>query len=358
MAWRVYSVSSADWSTKVMVSPSEMPWTRALNTGAEHEAVFDLADEGVAETVNEETMAPWERILVMEYFGKIVYAGFIIDSFWDMSAQVLRVAHVDIWALLTRRLMAGLVADGVQATKLEYSGTTLFTLAREAVFQGQNDATRFNLPIALPTGSSGGVSRTFEGYNLPTVASVLSDLMDDEGGPDVDFAPRWYDDGQLEWEMRAGAVNTGFWEWDVTAEKSQASGLKYRTDGAMMANRVVAVGEGSEKKMLLSVVDQSATSSFLPLDAVIQHKEKGKASELPSIARSYLATHSKPTKQASMDVQMDGDFSVDMLQLGGTVRWKVERDRFLTDGWRNSRLIEYSGDLTDKVHLEFQTVEA
>jgi hypothetical protein len=355
MAWRVYSVSSADWSSKVLVSPESMPWTRALNTGSGGEAIFYCDDPEVAETVNETTMAPWKRILVMEYFGIVIYAGFIIDTDYDHTDRVLRVAHEDVWSVLIRRIMAGLVADGVQATQLVYPNTTLKTLAKQAVFQGQNDAARFNLPIALPSDVGGGVNRTHKGYQLPTVSSILADLIDDEDGPDIDFAPRWFGDGQLEWEMRAGAVNTGLWEWDVTAEESTASGLKYKTDGTLMANRVVAVGEGSEKKMLLSVVDQSATSDFLPLDALVQHKEKGKAFELPSVARGYLAAHNKPTRQVSMDVLMDEDFSVNMLQLGGTVRWKVEKDPFLADGWRNSRLIEYSGDLTDKVHLEFQT---
>lgn len=356
MAWRVYSVSSADWSTKVDVLPSEMPWSRALNEGRNNEAVFNCADPLVAETVSETIMAPWERILVMEYYGIVIYAGFIVDTDYDWDEKVLRVAHEDIWSVLIRRIMAGLVADGVQSTNLVFNNTTLKTLAKQAVYQGQNDAARFNLPIALPSDVAGGVNRTYKGYQLPTVSSVLTDLMDDEGGPDVDFVPRWVGDGQLGWEMLSGTINTGLWEWDVTAEKSQASGLRQRTDGAMMANRAIAVGEGSEKKMLLSVVDQSATSSFLPLDALVQHKEKGKASELPSVARAYLATHNRPTKQVGMDVQMNEDFSVNQLQLGGTVRWKVEKDPFLSDGWRNSRLIEYSGDLTDKVHLEFQTV--
>lgn len=355
MAWRVYSVSSNDWSSKVLVSPESMPWTRALNTGSGGEAIFYCDDTEVAETINETTMAPWKRILVMEYYGVVIYAGFIVDTDYDHSDRVLRVAHEDVWSVLIRRIMANIVADGVQATSLVFNNTTLKTLAKQAVYQGQNDAARFNLPISLPSDVGGGVNRTYKGYQLPTVSSVLADLIDDEGGPDVDFAPRWIGDGQLSWEMRSGAVDTGLWEWDVTAEKSQASGLKYKTDGSLMANRVVAVGEGSEKKMLLRVEDQSATSDFLPLDALVQHKEKGKASELPTVARGYLAAHNKPTKQVGMDVQMNEEFSVNQLELGGTVRWKVEKDPFLTDGWRSSRLIEYSGDLTDKVHLEFQT---
>lgn len=354
--WRVFSVSTLDWSTKVRVTPASFPWGRALNGGKGGSATFKLGDPAVAETANTTTLAPWSRMLVAEYSGLIVYAGLITGTEYDRDSQTLTVTHEDLWAVMSRRLMAGLVANGVQTTALVYTGVTLAQLAKLAVYQGNDDAARFNLPIALPTDETGTVAQTYYGYHLPTVASVLNDLIGTEGGPDLDFFPRWRTDDSVEWLMRSGVVTDGQWEWDVTAPKSQASGLKERRDGTQMANRVVALGEGSEKNMILRVDDASATSSFLPLDAVTTYKDETSGTRLEARGRADRRARDEPTTQVSMDVQMDADFAVYMLRLGGTVKWKTQGDPYFPDGWKSSRLIEFSGDLTDKVHLEFQTV--
>ncbi|WP_456505779.1 hypothetical protein [Arthrobacter sp. UYCu723] len=325
-----------------------------MNGGKGGSATFKLGDPAVAETANTTTLAPWSRMLVAEYSGQIVYAGFITGTEYDRDAQTYTVTHEDLWAVLARRLMADTVSDGLQTRALVYTGVTPVQIAKNAVYQSNDDAVRFALPIALPADETGTVARTYYGYHLPTVASVLSDIMDDEGGPDIDFFPRWYGDDQVEWLMRVGANTDGQWEWDVTAPKSQASGLKERRDGSQMANRIAAIGEGSEKKMLVSVADGSAGSTFLPLDASPSYKDETEQGKLAARARADLAARSKPTTQVSMDVQMDADFAVYMLRLGGTVRWKTQGDPYFPDGWKSSRLIEFSGDLTNKIHLEFQ----
>jgi hypothetical protein len=355
--WRIWSVSTLDWRTRVRVEPESFPWARALNGSKGGSASFKLGDPLVAETANTSTLAPWERMLVAEYQGLIVYAGFITGTEYDRDSQTLTVTHEDLWAVLSRRLMADTVSNGVQTRALVYTGVTLNHLARGAVFEANNDAARFNLPISIPVPSAGSVSQTYHGYSLPTAASVLNDIMDTEGGPDIDFFPRWYGDDQFEWLMRVGEVSDVSWEWDVTAPKSLASGLRERRDGSNMANRIAAVGEGSEKNMLVAVVDGSAGSSFLPLDASPSYKDESSQSRLAARARADLAARSKPTKQVSMDVLMDdNDFAVHMLRLGGTVRWKTQGDPYFPNGWKSSRLIEFSGDLSKKVHLEFQEV--
>lgn len=352
--WRIFSVSTLDWETKVQVTPSAFPWARALGSNSKGgTAEFKVGDPKVAETATDANLAPWSRMLVAEFSGQIVYAGFIIDTDYDMDTQTTTVVHEDIWAVLRRRLIAGTSKTG----ELPYTGTSLLQLVRDIVLEANNDAERFNLPIVLPEPSPGALSETYYAYHYPNAADALSDILDTEGGPDLDIFPRWggVSGEQVTWLMRAGAVNDGAWEWDVTAPKSQASGFRARTDGAKMANRLVGLGEGSEKNMLTSVMDGSAGSTFLPLDATPAYKDESNQTRLDARARADLAARSKPTKQYSMDVQMDADFAVYMLRLGGTVRWKTQGDPWLPDGWRSSRLIEFSGSLSQKIHLEFQT---
>jgi hypothetical protein len=356
MAWRVWSVSTSDWQTKVKVTPTSAPWARAMGSGRQEQMVFDVLDPKVAAKVNETTMAPWKRLLVMENFGQIIYAGFITDADYDRDAGTVTVYHEDAFSLWRKRIMAGTVADGMQAgPALTFTNVTLPTLVKQAFYNGQNDAARFNVPIVLPADESGTQSKKFDPWELPTVASVVEELMSTEGGPDIDLFPRWRDDGSIEWFLRMGNLTEGVWSWDISAPLSRVSGFKLRKSGDNMANRIAAVGEGSEKKMLLSVQDGSATSDFLPLDAVKSYKGEKDPAALAARARADLAACSKPTEQVSMDVEMTDNFTADMLRLGGTVNWRVQDDPFVGTGSRSARLIEFSGDLTNKIHLEFQT---
>ena len=355
MSWRYWSVSTADWTSKVRVTPSSFPWARALNVGKGGQATFLLSDPEVAETATRDTMASWKRLLVNEFQGQIVYAGFIINTDYDHDTQTLTVDHEDFWAVLARRIMVNILEFGVEKTRLTYTGRSLSNLITEAMYQGQNDAARFNLPIVLPTADEPGPeTRTYWGYLLPTVADILREIIDTENGPDFDPFPRWLG-SQVEWFARIGDLRDGVWEWDVSAPDSQVSGLVERRDGSNMANRVAAIGEGSEKKMKVSVTDSSDVSSFLPLDATTSYKDEKSQTRLAARARADRRARQQATVQTSMDVQMDGEFAVHQLRLGGTVKWRTQGDPWFTDGWHSSRLIEFSGDMTNKIHLEFQT---
>lgn len=357
MSWRYWSVRTNDWSTKVRVYPTAFSWGRALNAGKGGTASFlpgELIASNETQTATPTNLAPWSRMLVAEWQGLILYAGFITGTEYDRGTQQVSVSMAELHEVLGRRLMADTVSAGVQTRALVYTGVTLVQLAKNAVVEGNNDATRFNLPIALPADEVGTVNRTYEGHELPTVASILNDLMGTEGGPDIDFFPRWRTDDSVEWLMRVGANVDGAWSWDVTAPQSGVTGLRYRTDGARMANRIAAVGEGSGKNMLVSVVDGSNGSSFLPLDASPAFKDEHNQARLDARARAELAARGVPTKQVSMDVFMDEDFAAHQLRLGGTVSWYMKGDPWIPDGWHASRLVEFSGDMTAKVHLEFQ----
>jgi hypothetical protein len=356
MAWRVFSVSTSNWTSKIELTPSTSTWARALGSGKGGSTEFNVRDADVALTATETNLAPWKRMIVMDFYGVIIYAGFITGYSVNRTSGTVTVTHEDIYSLLARRVMADILSDGVQARPaLVYTGVSLSMLIKQAVYQCQNDAARFNLPIVLPVDASGGYNHTYDPWNLPTGAAVLDDLTSTENAPDTDFPARWTDSGSIEWVLLSGNLTSGTWDWELDVPESTASNLLVRRDGAGMANRIAAIGEGSEKKMLLSVADGSGTSDFLPLDKVVSYKSEKVQADLAARARADLAKFSRATEQVSMDVQMNEDFSVNQLSLGGTVNWHLKDDLFLAPGWRSSRLIEYSGDLSLSVHLEFQS---
>lgn len=355
MTWQIWSVSTLNWGSRTRVWPTDFPWGRVLNAGKGGSATFKLGDPLVRASANDTTLAPWERMLVAEFQGQVVYAGFITAADYDYDTQTMTVEHEDLWTVLKRRLVANAVNNGVATSVLVYTGVSNSNLIKQAIYEGQNDAVRFNLPIVLPADASGPVTKTLYGYHLPTAADLIGEAIGGENSPDVDLFPRKVSDGSIEWLLRVGTLNEGTWKWDASAAKSGVSGLRERRDGAKMANRIVAIGEGTEVRMKVQVADGSSGSSFLPLDAVTSYKKEDNDDRLAAQARADLAVRAFPTKQVSMDVRMNADFAVHQLRLGGTVNWRTQGDPHFADGWRASRLIEFSGDLTNRVHLEFQT---
>lgn len=359
MSWRVWSVSTLNWGSRIRVEPDTFPWGRVLNGGKGGQCTFKLGDEGVAESANKVTLAPWSRMLVAEFQGLILYAGFVTASDYDFDTQTFTVDHEDFWSVLSRRLVSAEVTDGIVQSVLIYTGDSPETMIKHSVYEGQNDAARFNLPVVLPPDQPGSLDKTFYGYQLPTIASAIKEFMNGENAPDVDFFPRWIGDTEqgltVEWLLRMGALTDGEWSWDASAPETTVSGLHERRDGTKMANRVVAIGEGSETSMKARVADGSAASAFLPLDVVTSYKDEDDEDKLAAQARADLAARKHPTTQVSMDVEMNEDFAAHQLRLGGTVNWHTQGDPYFDDGWTSSRLIEFSGDLTDKIHLEFQT---
>lgn len=356
MAWKLFSVSADTWGGKIELPSEPISGGRALNMGAGGQSVFYVNDASVAEVITDASIAPLERLLVAEWNGKIVYAGLILDVDDDQDAGTVTVQHTDIWWLWKYRHVLAMHGAGAQTLPpLEYVGLSLATIAKYAVYEGQ-DAGPFNryaLPIVWPADVAGPDARTYYGYKFPSVADALDELMKTDGGPDIDFAPRWSSSGTLEWVMRAGSLTEGLWEWDSTVQDSGVTMLKVRTNADKVTNKVIGTGEGSERSLLVKAEESFAGSLFPALERVASYQGISDLDQLAARARADLATSNTPTQQLSFTISTEDAVQVSDLLLGGTARIKTKGRRFLADGWSDWRLIQYDFDRTT-VSLQFQ----
>ena len=134
MGYRVFSVSTANWQSKAQMFPSKAPWARAFNTGRGGTMEFRVNDPKVSKTATPTYLAPWKRLLVIEDYGQIVYAGFITGELYDHDKGIVTVTHEDLWTLLKKRLMASLVSSGMATTALIYTGVTQTDIAWKAIY--------------------------------------------------------------------------------------------------------------------------------------------------------------------------------------------------------------------------------
>jgi hypothetical protein len=355
MVWKIFSVSTDTWGDKIELPADDPRGARALNTGAAGTTVFQVGDPLVAEVVTAYTVAPLERALVIEWDGKVVYCGLILDVDEDQDAKTLTVTHTDIWWIFQFRHVLAMHGDGAQRLPPLVYVSSLETIAKYVVIEGADAGPieRYRLPIVWPADVPGTDRREYYGYKFLSVADALDELIKSERGPDVDFSPRWSAAGKLELLMRSGILTTGLWEWDTTAEKSGVSKLKHKTNGAKVTNKVIATGEGSERELLVKAEESFAGPLYPALERVVSYQGISDRDQLAARARADLATANEPTRQLSFTISTEGDVKVSDLVLGGFARIKTKGLRFLPDGWSDWRLIQYDFDRTS-VSLQFQ----
>ncbi|MCW2132880.1 hypothetical protein [Arthrobacter sp. VKM Ac-2550] len=352
MAWNVYTLSTITWGDRVKVEPESMTWGRAKNHGESGNASFKLGDPMVAETAGLTDLYPGERAIVADWDGTVVYAGIIWDATYTMDDQTLQLSHGDLWSMLERRLMIRDWSGDLADTKMTFNNLSLETQAVKTLV-AQWGAGRFALPLVLPSDKSGTEDRVYYGYDMMTVTEGLGDIMEADGGPDVDFLPRWAGNGTLEWVMRVGDLTHGRAEYDFAADDPQARGLWIKTDASEVATKVYAVGEGTEVDTLIR--SSTTETLFYPgLERVESFKNVKKSGELQSLARESLRANNSATRQAGFDVLAGGAHPISSLQPGTTVRWNMRKDPYITEGYREWEIVKIKGSLGEWVTIEFQ----
>lgn len=348
MTWNVYTVSTSGtkWGGRVKLPWHSLKGGRALNKGADGSAVFKISDPKVAKLVQPDAVEPLERALVFDWNGSVVYAGLILDSEHDVDNGTITVSSVDIWWLFQYRHVLGMHGAGAEKIVLTYSGLTLATIAKKVIQEGSDAAPleRYSLPIVWEADLAGAASREYFGYQFPSVADALDELMKTEGGPDIDFAPRWNVDKELELVMRSGDLTQGKVDWDATVAKTDMKGLKSKKSAAKVSNKVIGTGEGSGEDLLVKAEESFAGANYPAIERVVSYARINKREELSARARADLATANKPTRQVSFSVPVEGSVAITSLTLGGAVRLKTRGVWYIPDGWTDYRMISYGFD--------------
>lgn len=360
MAYRVWSVSTKTWADKVLVEPSSCTWGTALNEGKPWRAEFQLGDPGIAASSKAGHLAPLSRALIVEWEGVPLYGGIITTSSYDRDTQKLTLSHDDaMWWVLARRFVLADRSNQAAKANLVWSDLTYGTLVNRAITQAQAGAPadKYKLPIVIPADDVGVHSMTLYGYHMPLATDVILDIAENDAGPDVSFRPRWAADGSVEFVRTSSpydSTNYAVYDFHVSAPDSNISGLKWNVNATDVTNRLFALGEGSEKNMLVQIATD-ANTPYLALERSVALKDESDWPSLRSRAVEELGASNAPTIQVSMDIPTDGSPNVSQLRLNSLIRWVVTDDPYFSAGWKEARVIEFSGNIaSSKVHLEFQ----
>lgn len=357
--YKVYTVSTSTWGDRQLVDAKAAPWKRTHNESAGGlQTSFKLSDEAVAAVAKAGALTPVERCLVVEHDGVVLYAGIIWEDDYDNDTRTLIISHEDIWSLLALRLISADRTGGIPAWKQTYSGLEYDTIIKRLLQLATTGAGRI-IPIQYEDDYTGGRSRTYYGYNLDLAIDAITEIMNLPGGPDVDLRPEWGSDGSsLQWTLRTGNMNpdSKTIEVMVGADQSAVKGLKRKRSGRERATRVMGIGEGSGRDIKVRSGSGTGTSAIW-LERIEQSKNIKTTADLQEFATGKQAARSALITQYSMDLNINSPVISNLWSLkpGAYLRWHTTGNPAIPDGWKQHKIIEYSGDTTSNwIHLELQ----
>lgn len=370
-SWSYWICDTRTGVKQLQVFPSGGPFGRTLNAAGQGGSnTFQLGDRKLSREQWKDLTTPWRRELVRCWDDHPVYSGVITGRPYNRDTQTLTVNHADVRALLAKRYPFGVnsyYADGVAAPpgKLVLTNLSLRAIAANVVQQGMvGPHPIYSLPIVLPSLTEAGpYSRTYFNYNFTTVPSALQELQDVDGGPDIDFAPRWSSSDTLEWVMRTGtptapALTGGTFEFNLTSKNCPLTHVGVDEDGSKQVNGMFTIGKGSEEDMRVSGrgIGDYGETVFPALDGTQPLKDIDDLGVLLGHSIAAINVQQDPTKQWEMSLLASGYPGLNALTLGSTLRVYSKGDPWIDDGWTSLRLIGFSGDATETIALDVQPI--
>lgn len=360
MTWSVWSVDTVSGVKQQRIPVSACTWDRALNAGGSGSATITLADSSVRKLNIRALTDPISRSLVPCWDDIPVYSGIVWGRTYDYPTQTLTVSHSDIWSLLKRRLAVDHTAPFTALWSATYTSQTFRQFVKTLMILGLTGSPSLNmtLPITLPADEAGSLTRQVFGYNFDNLVDSLNAVINSDGGPDIDFQPLWVSNA-LTLNMRVGSTATprlssGFYEWNLGAPRHGVTALTVVDDATKLAASVDAIGAGQGQDMLGRT--NLITNPPRPFtETVLQYKSETDVTVLDALSRSGLATYQNPTQQWGFNVLASGTPKVSDLLLGATGRvWSPSDGLWLPSGKTDTRIVGFSGDMTESVSLRLQ----
>lgn len=347
-------------------------WRRQLNTAGSVDLEI-LVDDATSAATLRGYLSGWRYSAAVCYGGYIAQAGPILSTRYTDATSTVSVSCGDLWTLLARRLVVSPATPpsptsaaallGVDATRdTTYTALALHDIAAHLVSDSCS-RTNFALPVDIPADIGGSASRTYPLYELAPVGTRLQDLVQVDGGPDVDFAP-YFDPanpGYIRWQMRIGnpalqQLGVSF-RWDYGANLTAAD---VDSDPTGMADGMYVKGSGVDRASLIAYSSNPAlpTAGWPALETV----DAGHTSETdPAVIQGYadadLGLSARPVETWTATVRADrtpllGDYAP-----GSYATFAMAGHSWIPDGLYVQRILGIASDGIGTVQLILHAIQ-
>lgn len=351
---QIWDAQSGETRPLGTVEAESGAWQRGRVIDQAH--VFPLRSLGLSRSRAHDLFGrdrPRDRVLCVLADDKPVYHGLIINSDYSADTGKLTVTHKDVRELAATRWLFGI---GASSQTWEWAGLSWRGIARavaKIIFTDPiSDA--WPLPVTLPASEAGDETFKTYGYEFRHGESLLKEIEEMPGGPDLDFHPMLVN-GKFGWELRIGSpfLEGPEFTFHLQAPHGALTDVGVKTVGDEKFTGVHGVGDGSEWDMVRGGA-AAPVSAGLARDTKLTLKSDDLA-KVNKRSAGYLDTRLETYQQWSFSARTDR-LDVTRLRLGSIITIQSQGDEWIDDGYTRHRVLGFGGNITDPDSIDL-TVE-
>ncbi|WIE60725.1 hypothetical protein DEI97_013340 [Curtobacterium sp. MCLR17_032] len=350
--WFIGDLLTGRISTHLQVSKGS--WDVGINSAGSISITVPLTDPDIRRLNLRNVATVGKSFLGVAENGVILNAGPVWVQDYSKDVGTLTLNASGMWSYFDHRVLIPVLAAGQTPFDVEtyYENVSLTTVARRLVAQAQQH-TNGNVPVVLPAEVSGTETREYQGADLALVGDALGDLTSVDGGPEIDFLPRFKTDPRfVEWVMRVGTpsqpqlsgLSTHVWDYGVG--QTTIRGLNVKVDGSKLQGRAWGQGGSASDATMFSTYTNTnlLTQGFPLLELVDASRNVDEQYQLDGYVRESARTGSKPVEFWDFQVQADQSPRIGEFNKGDYCLVKLRGDLFVADGVYRRRITNLSGD--------------
>lgn len=338
---------------------SKGTWSVGLNGPGSVSVQLNLLDPEIqalnlrsAATVGKSYLAVSENDVILE-------AGPIWTHSYSKDDGTLTLNGAGMWSYFDHRVLIPVLASGEspQGADTELLNLSWGTMAKRLVQQAQKH-TGGDVPIVFQADESGTNEQYYQGADLKLVGDALNELTQLDGGPEIEFLPRFTDDRlSVQWLMRFGTnanpqlSGAATHVWDYSVAQPSIQGLQVDIDGSALTGRGWATGGRTSSAAIYGVYTSSnLTGQGYPLLETVDsaHATDDTEEAVIGYAKELARVGSKPTEFWSFSVRADETPLVGQYRPGDYCLIRMARDAYIPDGVYRRRIVDIAGDQDGK----------
>lgn len=203
------------------------------------------------------------------------------------------------------------------------------------------------IPVVLPADRAGTRQKNYDGTDFKSLGAAITDLMQTDGGPDVQFSPRYQADRRgIEWLLRTGTEaepnlrSQTIHRWDLTVTDGSIRGITVDYDASVLGDVAWSTGGGNDDAAMVErAADGYLTSLGYPLMEIVDTSRTTVSlrSTLAQYARENLARGRGVNELWKFKVRKDQRPFLGEYDVGDRCAVIIRDDPFLPDspptGW-------------------------
>lgn len=364
-------IPNASWS--MTVSNASLSTTKDKGTGEDDISGLTVpwsAVPGETRETKNEMLAEYRRGLCLMWDNKPVVAGIIYDredTALDVSFSVMSVLDFLERRIVIQEGTFGMVGSGTTSSVLSFKNKSLRGIAA-GIGQHCTSKPGGYLPIDWQyVDEKGSHERTYSGYNVSNnnFKHLVENITNAQGGCDIQFRPV-IENNNLHWLFVAGSDTEPYLEQlDIvpTLAWSSYGGTieNIKVTHAAPVMRVYSTGAGQDEAKLCAMAEDLTLCKIQDSYPIIETDKSFSSIEewwsLYHCAERLLSATKYPLMQirgtvyANDHIIVPGEFWT-----GQSVDVDIQGFPSLPDGIYEMRVMEMSGDLTDKIDLIFDVI--